>query len=796
MKKHFFILPVFLCLLCTAPLSAQSGMTDQQVLSYVKEGVEAGKDQRTIATELARRGVTREQAERVRAMYERQTNTSSATGEQKMESRLRKQAEEDNTATALEREQPEAEQVNTRDAVYGRNIFNTRNLSFEPSQNMATPPNYRLGPGDEVIIDIWGASQSTIRQTISPEGTIQITQLGPVYLSGMTVAGAESYLKKELTKIYADASNQIKVTLGNTRTIQINIMGEVRQPGTYALSGFSTLFHALYRAGGVSGLGSLRNIQLIRNGKKIATVDVYDFITKGKMQDDIKLQEGDVIIVPTYDALIQISGNVKRPMRYEMKKDETLSTLIKYAGGFTSNAYTKNIRIVRQNGTQYEVKNVESQDFSVCKLYNGDVITVDAILEEFTNKLEIKGAVYRPGIYELSGKVSTVRELVQKADGLMDDAFTNRAVLYRERPNKTKEVLQIDIKALMDMEIPDIPLQKNDILYIPSIHDLEDLGDVQIFGQVAQPGNYPYADNMTLEDLVISAGGLREAASVVRVDVSRRIKDAKGTEIPREISQTFSFSLKDGFVVEGQPGFVLQPYDQVFVRRSPVYQVQQNVSIGGEIVYGGTYALSNKNERISELVAKAGGPTPFAYVKGAKLRRQANAEEIQRMHRVLSLLRRQVGEAMLDSLGIRVENSFIVGIDLEEALKNPGSDADIVLREGDQIFIPEYNNTVKIDGAVMMPNTVTYQKGKNVKYYISQAGGYGDDAKKRKKFIIYMNGQIAEVKRNSKGQIEPGCEIIVPSKRRKNTNWSAILSGASAIGSLGIMAATIANLTK
>ena len=796
MKVKFIHLVLFISLMAVSPVSAQSGMTDQQVLEYVKQGMEQGKDQRTIATELARRGVSREQAERVKALYEKQTNSGSdATGEQKMESRLRKQTEENNTATGLE-EQPAAEDVNRQDAVFGRNIFNTRNLSFEPSQNMATPPNYRLGPGDEVIIDIWGASQSTIRQTISPDGTIQITQIGPVSLSGMTVAGAESYLKKELTKIYADASNQIKVTLGNTRTIQINIMGEVVQPGTYALSGFSTLFHALYRAGGVSNLGSLRNIQLVRNGKKIATVDVYEFIMKGKMQDDIKLQEGDVIIVPTYDALIQISGNVKRPMRYEMKKDETLSILIKYAGGFASNAYTKNIRIVRQNGTQYEVKNVESPDFSVCKLYNGDVITVDAILEEFTNKLEIKGAVYRPGIYELSGKVSTVRELVQKADGLMDDAFTNRAVLYRERPNKTKEVLQIDIKALMDMEIPDIPLQKNDILYIPSIHDLEDLGDVQIFGYVAQPGNYPYADNMTLEDLVITAGGLREAASVVRVDVSRRIKDAKGTEIPREISQTFTFSLKDGFVVEGQPGFVLQPYDQVFVRRSPVYQVQQNVSIGGEIMYGGTYALSNKNERISELVTKAGGPTPYAYVKGAKLTRKANDEELKRMQDVVALLKRQVGEAMIDSLGIRVEGTFTVGIDLEAALKNPGGDADVVLREGDHVSIPEYNNTVKIDGAVMMPNTVTYMEGENLKYYLSQAGGYGQNAKKSKTFIIYMNGQIAEVKRKGKGQIEPGCEIVVPSKRPKSTNWGAILSGISAVASLGTMAAAIANLSK
>ena len=794
MKIKALSLLIFMA--CSPLLMAQSGMTDQQVLEYAKDGVKQGKDQRTIATELARRGVTREQAERVKKLYEQQTNTDSdnLTGTAKAEARLREQVQEDNS-TMLD-EKPQAQEVAQQDAVFGRNIFNTRNLTFEPNVNIATPPNYRLGPGDEVVIDIWGASQNTIRQQVSPDGTINLEQLGPVFLSGMTIDRAQQYLTGELRKIYSDQSNQIRVTLGNTRTIQINVMGEVVQPGTYALSAFSTVFHALYRAGGVSGIGSLRNVKVSRGGQIVATVDVYQFIMQGKTRDDIRLEEGDVIIVPAYDALVQITGNVKRPMRYEMKKGETLSTLLKYAGGFTSDAYTKSLRIVRQNGKEYQVNTVDDTDYSVCKMHDGDVVTAEAILDRFTNKLEVRGAVYRPGIYELGGKLNTVRELVDKADGLMADAFTGRAVLYRERENKTREVKQIDIRAIMDGTQPDIPLQKNDVLYIPSIHDLEDLGNVQIFGEVTHPGDYPYADNMTLEDLVITAGGLRESASVVRVDVARRIKDPKSTESSATIGQTFSFGLKDGFVVDGEPGFTLQPYDQVFVRRSPGYSAQQNVTVNGEVLYGGTYALTSKSERISSIIAKAGGATPFAYVKGAKLTRVANEEEIKRMQDVVNLLRRQVSEEMMDSLGITVQRTFTVGIDLEAALANPGSDADIVLREGDVISVPEYNNTVKIDGAVMMPNTVSFKKGESVKYYISQAGGYGQNAKKSKKFIIYMNGQIAEVKGNGKKQIEPGCEIIVPSKRKRQFNLSNVVGLASSITSLGTMAAAIAALVK
>lgn len=797
MKMNRLLIVFFLVLVSVFPKGyAQTGMTDQQVIEYVKQATQEGKEQKQIAAELARRGVTREQAERVKKLYEQQmgTDTANMQGTELNEARLREETQDE--TTALTDNQPTTEELAQEDQVFGRNIFNTRNLTFEPNSNMATPPNYQLGPGDEVIIDIWGASQTNIRQTITPDGTINMQELGPIYLSGMTVEEANRFLKNKLGTVFSNENNQIRVTLGNTRTIQINIMGEVVQPGTYALSAFSTVFHALYRAGGVNDIGSLRNVQLVRNGKKIAAVDVYDFIMQGKIKDDIRLQEGDVIIVPAYDMLVKMSGNVKRPMRFEMKKNETLAALIKYAGGFNADAYSKSVRMVRQNGMEYEVKTVDEMEYSVCQLRDGDVVTVGAILNRFTNKVEIKGAVYRPDIYALDGKVNTVRALIEKAQGLMDDAFTNRAVLQRQRDDLTSEILSVDVKALMNGTIPDIPLRKNDVLYIPSIHDLQDLGSVTIYGEVTKPDEYPYADNMTLEDLIIQAGGLKEAASTVRVDVSRRIKDAKSVNSTDSIGQMFSFALKDGFVIDGQPGFVLQPYDQVFVRRSPGYQTQQNVTIQGEVIFGGTYTLTSKAERLSDLVKKAGGVTNSAYVRGAKLTRVANEEEKKRMQDVVKLMGRELGESAIDSLGLQVDGLFSVGIDLEAALANPGGDADLVLREGDVLNIPEYVNTVKINGAVMMPNTVSYRKGEKVSYYLSQAGGYSQHAKKSKKFIIYMNGQVAKVKGSGKDQIEPGCEIVVPNKKQSKANFGNILGYATSFSSLATMAATIVSLFK
>lgn len=806
MKQLFSL---FVCsLLLVTNIWAQS-LSDSQVLEYVKTATAEGKSQNQIIKELGAKGVTRAQAERIKQRYEALLN--SQTSKSAVDKNRKRYLPKDTISTTEnemgrvmeELEFPiEQDDSTASRMIFGRNIFNTKKLTFAPSQNLATPDNYKIGPGDEIIIDIWGANQNTIRQNISPDGYINIENLGLVYLSGMTIKNAESYLRNELNKIYSgitgdNPTSEMKVTLGQIRTIQINVMGEVVAPGTYALSSLSTIFHALYKAGGVNKLGSLRNIHLTRNGIKIATVDVYDFILKGKTANDIRLQEGDVIIVPPYEMLVEIEGNIKRPMFYEMKNDETVQTLIEYAGKFTGDAYTKNVRITRKNGKEYQIHTVDQMDFSIFKLMDGDEVNVGAMLDRFENKLEIKGAVYRPGIYQYGGNLNTVKALVEKAEGLMGDAFMGRAVLHRERMDLTKEVIQVDLKNILNGTKPDIALQRNDVLYIPSIHDLQDIGTISVFGEVARPGDFPFSENTTLEDIIIQAGGLKESASMVRVDVSRRIKDSKGTTAIDKIGEMYTFSLKDGFVLDGEPGFILKPYDQIFVRKSPAYQPQINVQVEGEILFGGTYALTNKTERLSDLVKKAGGVTSYAYVKGARLARQINAEERMRMESVLEMAKNTAtGTDSIDVSKIDLGNIYYVGIDLEKALANPKSDADIVLREGDELIIPEYNNTVRISGAVMYPNTISYQKGKSLAYYIEQAGGYGNRAKKSKAYIVYMNGQVKKAKKYSNDVIQPGCEIIVPTKEKNQFQLQNILSIASTSASLATMIASIANIIK
>lgn len=805
MKK---LLSLFLFTFVFSTVTWAQSMTDEQVVNYVKTATKAGKPQQQIMKELAAKGVTRAQAERIKKRYEEQQIAT--PGIEAIEKNRMRQTANISDSTVIESidisndrtrilEQGEGNEDVLK--VFGRNIFNSKNLTFAPSQNIATPLNYKLGPGDEIIIDVWGDSQTTIRQTISPDGSINIQDLGPVYLNGMTIKEADNYLRRELSKIYSSIDNDnsksdIKVSLGQIRTIQINIMGEVQVPGTYALSSLSTIFHALYRAGGVSDLGSLRNINLIRNGKKVANVDVYDFILKGKTMDDIRLQEGDVIIVPPYDILVDIQGNVKRPMLYEMKKGETVKSLIEYAGNFTGDAYTKNIQMTRKNGREYQIYTIDDLDYSVFQLMDGDELIVNAMLNRYANRIEIKGAVYRPGVYQYSGQLNTVRQLVEKAEGLMGDAFVNRAVLHREREDLTLEVISVNIKGIMEGSVPDVVLQRNDVLYIPSIHDLQDMGSITVHGEVARPGEFPYAENTTLEDIIIQAGGLKESASMVRVDVSRRIKDSKGTTSPHQIGEMHTFALKDGFVIEGEQAFKLQPYDEVYIRRSPAYQPQINVSVKGEILYEGEYALTQKTERISDLVKKAGGVTPYAYVKGARLTRIINDDERKRMESVLDMAKGGAGKDSIDISKLDLGNIYYVGIDLEKAIANPGSDYDIVLREGDVIDIPEYNNTVRISGAVMYPNTVSYQEGKNLKHYIEQAGGYGFRAKKSKAYIVYMNGQVAKAKKLSSSTIQPGCEIIVPTKEKNEFKLQNILSIATTSASLATMIASIANILK
>lgn len=813
MRKILSLL-LFAFVFSTASFAQQ--MSDEQVVQYVKDGQKAGKTQQQMTTELMRRGVTKEQVLRIQKKYEGNRETvNSSNGAIDNKSRQRSSLSTAVTyggnSRTINRSNRERtlmgndtivqntivqEMGDPTLQIFGHNIFTAENLTFEPNSNIATPTNYRLGPGDEVIIDIWGNSQDLIRQTISPEGTIQVNTLGPLYLNGRTVKEATNYLKQKLETIYADS--QINLSLGDTRSIQVNVMGEVKFPGTYMISSFSSVFHALYSAGGVNDIGSLRSIKVMRNGKVFANLDVYNFIMQGKFKDDIRLQDGDVVLIDPYESLIQITGKVKRPMFYEMKPTETVSTLLDYAGGFTGDAYKKAVRIVRKSGREYQIYNVDEIDFSVFRLVDGDVLSVDSILQRFENRVEIRGAVYREGLYQLNGTVNTVKQLIKKAEGVRGDAFLNRAILDREREDFTHEIIPIDVKGLLNGIVADIPLQKNDVLYIPSIHDLKEEQTLTIHGEVASPGTYAYSDNMSIEDIIIQAGGLLETASAVKIEIARRVKDPKSTSFSTIIGQTYSFDLKDGFLIgEKANNFSLQPFDEVYVRKSPAYFAQQNVTISGEVMFDGVYSLQQKNERLSDVVSRAGGVTPDAYVKGARLVRQMNEEERRRQADVLRMARSGEGKDSISIEKLDMGTTYSVGIDLEKALENPGSDYDLVLREGDQLFIPEYVNTVKISGSVMYPNTVLYKDGKKLKHYVNLAGGYGSDAKKSKAYVIYMNGTVAKLSKYKSSLIQPGCEIVIPSKpESKKMSVAEVMSIGTTSASLATMIASMVNLFK
>ncbi|NDV64360.1 SLBB domain-containing protein [Bacteroides sp. 224] len=805
---HRFITLFLLVFILSGMAFAQS-MSDDQVIQYVKDAQQQGLTQAQMTTELVRRGVTREQVERIKNKYEAsQGSESQPSGIVRGRKNLRENAQESVSTTSFDEIEAKVEDPTEKKSsvaaaklVFGRGYFTNRTLSFEPNSNMATPVNYQLGPGDEVIINIWGDSESTISQTISPEGSISINKLGPVYLSGMTIEKAENYMRNELSKIYSaisDNTSQVKLTLGQIRTIQINIMGEVASPGTYRLSSFSTLFHALYKAGGVNPIGSMRSIQVVRAGKKIADVDVYEYILQGKTSDDIRLMEGDVVIVPPYDCLVNISGKVKRPMYYEMKKGETVATLLKYAGGFTGDAYDKTVRLIRLSGREKQIYNIDEMDFSVFKLFDEDAISIGAVLDRFENRVEIRGAVYRDGMYQIGDGVRTVKQLIAKAEGLRGDAFLNRIQLQRELEDLSIELIPIDLRGMINGTVPDIVLQRNDILYIPSIHDLKESEMVTVHGLVARPGSYSYTLKTTIEDLIIQAGGLLEAASTARVDVARRIKDPKGATASSIIGQTYSFEIKDGYIMGDGNEFYLEPFDEIYIRKSPAYQQQQNVTVTGQVLFGGNFALTQKNERLSDIIKKAGGITPDAYVKGARLTRQMTEEEKRREGDVTRFAVKDSADDSVSMKHLEVGiSSYSVGIDLEKALNKPGSDADLVLREGDQLFIPEHVNTVKINGTVMYPNTVVYKKGEKLKYYIKQAGGYGYRAKKSKAYIVYMNGTVARASKYSSKLIEPGCEIIIPGKpEKKARNTSEIISIGTSVASFAAVITGLVNLLK
>ena len=819
------------CTLGGQQAMAQS-MSDEQVMQYAMQEYQKGTSQAQIVTKLMQRGVDINQIRRVRTKYERQMSngglgTKDITGEKTNESRLRQNNGQDKDGKTGQMQKSTETKVQAQDKytemnpefmmmqqemaalfpdsmavaeiklakrVFGRDIFNNKDLTFEPNMNIATPQNYRLGPGDAVYVDIYGASQKSMQCTVTPDGTIVIEGYGPVNVGGLTVEQANARLKSTLGSRYS--SSKVKLTVGQTKTIMVNVMGEVAAPGTYTLSAFATVFHALYMAGGTNDIGTLRDIKVYRNNKLVSNVDIYDYILNGKMTGNVRLADNDVIVVGPYDCLVNVTGKVKRPMYYEMKKNESVGTVMKYAGGFTGDAYRKSVKVIRKAGSKYSIFNIGEFDLNQFKVEDEDSIAVDSVIPRYSNMVEIKGAVFRPGMYQVGGEITGVRSLLEHADGVTEDAFMQHAVLHRMKADRTLEVIQVDVEGILSGKVADIPLNNEDVLYIPSKKDLLEQQILTIHGEVLYPGTYAFADNTTVEDLIIQAGGLTDAASVMKVDVARRIADAHATEMTDTIARTYSFRIKEGFIIDGTPGFVLKPYDEVYVRTSPGFSEQKNVTIEGEIMFGGTYTLAKKNQTLSEIIKDAGGLTTTAYAKGARLERKLTPEEKARMETILRMVKAQSGGG--DTLDIRkldIRDSYSVGIQLDKAMAEPGSNYDIVLREGDKIYIPEYTNTVKISGDVMYPNTVTFRKGKGVKYYVDKAGGWGNRAKKNRTYIVYMNGTVAQVGHGVTP--EPGCEIVVPTKPegRKMTTGE-IVSIASGSASIAAMIATIANILK
>lgn len=808
---------------------AQS-MSDDQVVKYVMEQKEKGLDQQAIAEQLVRRGVTPQQLQRIKRKYEAQQQQLGAQDlvGGKVQDRSRTitvgvgQVQEDDVKSGNEQMNDalgfmdidslayyQDQLMDTKQQVFGRNIFNNKMLTFEPALNVPTPSDYRLGAGDQVIIDVWGASQTTFNGNISPDGTVTLEGVGPVSLAGMTVAEANKNLKRQLGQYYADSD--INLTVGQIRSIQVQVMGEVVTPGTYTLSALSSAFNALYAAGGVNEIGTLRDIKVYRRGKIISTIDVYDYILNGNIAGDVRLADNDVIVVGPYDCLVNIDGKVKRPMYYEMKESESVGRLLDYAGGFTGDAFRDNVRLVRKSGREHTIHTVGEFEMNGFHLKDGDSLYVDSVIPRFSNMAEVRGAVFHPGMFQMDGNIQTVRQLIKAADGLREDAFVTRAVMHRQKDDLTIEMLPVDVKGIMEGTVADVPLRKNDVLFIPSVTEMRGERTFVISGEVNYPGKYHYADKTSIEDLILQAGGLTDAASHAKVDVYRRIIDVNAVTDNEKMAETYTFNLRDGFVIGEKEEFFLQPYDEVVVRRSPMYEAQRKVTVAGAVNFTGEYVMLHTGYRLTDLLRDAGGLTTMAYVKGARLRRNYTEEElnqraIQQEESQIELYENSLktgsdfdmerAKALMDMKQDK-EKTYIVAIDLEKAMAKPGSIADVLLREGDVLDIPQFSSMIKISGEVQNPISVGYVEGKSLKYYINKAGGYSDNARKKKTYAIYMNGSTDELGRRAKRGIQPGCEIVVPARPQKERmSSSEILTIGTSTASIATMVATLVTLFK
>ena len=820
----------FLLSMLLMPSLAWADMTDQQIIKYVTEQTAKGTSQAEMVQYLLSQGVSPQRLQQLKSKLSKKGNgqnggrvvgdnrTRTTNAGQSTQGRIVGTAEkngkfDENGQDFLSMESALADFPTGKEAeeeqmpvyekkVFGREMFANENIKFEPNMNIATPANYVLGAGDQVFVDVYGASQVSIEGTISPDGDIIVEGYGPLHLSGLTVEQANQRVRTKLGAFYADS--KIKLSVGQTRTIQVNVMGEVKVPGSYTLSAFASAFHALYSAGGVSEVGSLRTIKLYRDNKLVSNIDLYDYILNGQLSGDIKLQDNDVLVVSPYEALVNISGKAKRPMFYEMKPSETIGKALEYAGGFAGDAYTKSMRLVRMGGDKMQVFNIDASNLGSFLVADGDSVYIDSVLVRYENMVDLQGAVFRPGMYQLGEQITSVKSLLEYAGGVTEYAFTNHAVLRRRRADRSLEVLPIDLEGVLKGSKADVKLQNEDELFVPDRQSAQESQTLTIRGEVYQPGIYEFAHNTTVEDLVLLAGGLKESASTTKVTVARREKDGQIKNITLDLSKNLS--------VDGKSAFVLEPYDVVMVKRLEGFEEPQTVHIEGEVNFQGDFSISKGHNLLSDVLAMAGGLTEKAAANGVYVLRQMSEDElrirqkrldtdrysstyyaIQRSSQMQGVTSLPISDSLLIVRDMR-EDFYKVAVDIQKILKKPGCKEDLVLRDGDRIVVEGQINTVKLGGSVPYAGAVPYVEGKTLKYYLRQAGIRPTRQNRKLAYVIAPNGQASSYRRFQR--IQPGSEIYQRESRAEMTTDQKVNMWIAAASTFATAAAVVISVLK
>lgn len=781
-------------------------LSDVQILQMIKQAEAMGYTEAQLEQVASARGMKADEIQKLRLRVNKLRSQGTTAQTENKSSNTGREYSETTLGGDVANEKKEKDE-DLGPKIFGSELFRNGNITFEPNLRIATPQGYVIGPDDKLIIDLTGDNEASYNPQVSPDGVINIQYVGRISVGGLTIEQATSKIRAAMSKTYKSLNTgrtSLAINLGNIRSIKVTITGNVTKPGTFTLSSLSTVYSALYACGGPSQNGSFRNIQIIRNNKVIKTIDVYSFLLKGILQDNIRLQDQDVIHVPVYDKRVEVSGEVKIAALFETVKGETLQDLINFAGGFTTQAYTAKIKSFQNTDRERKIIDIASADFINYIPRNGDKYVVEAILDRFANRVEILGAVFRPGMYELE-KGLTLKGLITKADGLTEDAFLNRGYINRLNPDNTLLLVPFDVAKIMSGESKDITLQREDKITISSLFELRDEYKVSIQGEVRAPGTFDYADNMTLETAIQLAGGFREGATPNRIEVSRRVRNSDATSATARTAEVFTVNIDRNLKIQGEP-FILKPFDIISIRNSEGYTIQKQVKLEGEVVYPGTYTITNKNERISDLIKRAGGLTSSAYADGASLKRPG-AEKVnpadknainnkdEEDKKFLSLKRAQEA-GVKDTVKAEVEQKLIqsdlVGINLEKILSNPQSKYDLIVEDGDVIRVPRTLQTVRVTGEVLNPNSIVFLPGKSLKQYINGAGGFTSSARKGGVYIKYANGSAAAVGKflffNNYPKVKPGAEIMVPKRAERERlsaqAWIGIGTGIASIAAI------------